>query len=583
MSRKKLLRLIRQHVQNYEDGILLETFRLLCVQAGYTLEDVTQNTTLTDMFVYRRVGQLDMAIPRARFFRTCAELFEGETPTSHSFGIEFEGGMMDKNGNLLRGGSDHAMARITKFRMQPDPTAAFEILTPAYKNFDDCTSDVGAQWIHWLKENPNALPYWKSNTLYRSMGHHIHIGKPSRALPYNEKRQIALAALPILPALYFISANNAMNTENGSIVLSKRMLTSNYCQPLNGNIVGREHYMEISDSTCGTVEFRTFDTNFPQITLTCAFLLKSAADLNAQNMPATLSQEEQRDLINKFVKIRTAVLKGSLVSFIRAREAMKQELGKVELKHQFIREVLYLSLVTAENPGLFMKRFTPKLSELMTKNPEKFLDNIREASEKKGMQHIITKMKADSENYNTIEKMCSQKIKVYSKKRMVTVWNQLLTEMGSKDGAEKVLNDYFEFPDSWLKFARQAQVKIKIKNSVVTFKRLFEVENTESQVVAEQIVTEIMSHETRELNLPITPAVRVVLINEILESQDRFYVIKFGTTNIGYAQMNLNERLIRKVVCFKPYEDQVLKILAKKFNTLTMTGSIKTLEEPLNS
>jgi hypothetical protein len=558
-SRKNLLAKIKA-IPSHESGIPFETFKQLAVSSGYTPDAVIKNTTLTDMFIYRG----GMAIPRARFFRTMAELFEGETVNEFSMGIEFEGGIIGSDGEFRRGQQTQHYARINKFRMQQDPTAAFEIMTPPETKFDNMAKDVGAQWQHWTQMNPSLAPYWRSEHFHKSMGHHIHLGKPTRTLPLAEKKQIAMAAIPVLPALYFVSANHYKNTEQGP-VLSSRMLTSSYCQPLRTRIVSGSHYDEISDSANGTVEFRSFDANFPQVTLSVAYLLKAAAEMNASKKPTRITEIEEREIIEKYVKLRHDVIHNNIQAFLKARETLRQELGPLKIPDfQFIREVLYLSFVIGENPAVFVRKLNHPICKKMVDNPEKFFDNI--SFEKKTSQKIINKMKADAANYDTIEKFCSGKLKVYSKIHLNRIWTQLVRETQDKEKAAQVLQDNFLFDDKWF-----AKVKTGIKTKRVKPKleicRLSEFPNMTAEEGAAAILSLIVTNEPGEFNA--NEATRSV-VNSIIESQDRFYLVHFQGKIIGYLRTNTSEHAVKSWHIPAEHKEALKKIVKTKFGRFTI-------------
>ena len=440
-----------------DEGISLAKFKQIASRHGY---DNVNISTMNKLFIFRDSLDGQKVIPRGWYFRTCERMFENVRATGCSFGIEFEGGIQRENGTVT-GNAVDTYAHVGKWGIQHDGTAGFEIWTPIIKSGEEGAKEISAQWKHWANRNPGYLPYWRCNRMHNSMGHHVHIGKPTRSLTRVEKTAIASSVIPILPAVYFISANSPYRFD-GQIMLSKRMKTSCFCKTITEVLHYGEHRWEIEDSHHGTVEFRGLDCNFPQITATCALLLKNAADLATQN--ATL--DNHRELVAKYRQLKDDVLKNKILGFIKARKQLGEKLPSFKPERDYEREILYLALVLNENPAQFVGKMKPEFVKNLIEKHESFFDNVRTKKNSK----LIDALKEDAEKYKNVGEMCSAKIKCYSKKKLYEIWTRLKRECDDIDKAKSVLDHEFDFRADW--FAEIKDKKLKVREQP---KRVFQI------------------------------------------------------------------------------------------------------------
>ena len=123
-----------------------------------------------------------------------------------SFGIEFETGFIDED-NANRCCAINTYAVTGRFSYQHDCTAGTEIVSPVFIKPLEAIWEIERQWKHWIERNEGLSPYFRCDQYHRSMGNHIHIGVPHRALNSFEKLAVADKAIDILPLLIGISAN----------------------------------------------------------------------------------------------------------------------------------------------------------------------------------------------------------------------------------------------------------------------------------------------------------------------------------------------------------------------------------------
>lgn len=435
-----------------------------------------------------------------------------------SFGIEFEGSILNRQTGKPVSHCADRFTRLNKWLSQDDMTAGFEIMTPPDTSIDNIIDESQQQWKDWSATTGH-LPLFKCNNVHKSIGHHIHIGMKNKFLTKSEKIKLAKNAIPILPICYFVNANDKGKLRDGKTVLSKRYYTSNYLGRLNSTYIGDSgnHYAEISDSSNGTVEFRAFDANLPQITLTTAFLLKNAIEMNRAGAEKTID-------IDEYKKIRQAILENQALAVVQQKEALKNAVGSLVVKHNFMKEILYTALVLGENPSEFIKKWNVETVEKMiVTSPTEFFDNISVSkSDRKKLNHF----KNHARTMNTVSDFCNTKIKVRNFKRFSSIVLQLKQ---ADANWRRLLNEHFEFREAWTKKIG----KIKAEK-IVTFYRLNEVPNMPKEQAVDVVVATI--------NLPDITSEFVV------NTDDRFYIVMSNGNVSGVIQINVPNRIVKRVV-----------------------------------
>jgi GNAT superfamily N-acetyltransferase len=202
------------------------------------------------------------------------------------------------------------------------------------------------------------------------LGQHIHIGKPRRRLSFNEKVNIAKAIARVYPFLASLHAQP---------IPSNRGLHSSYCYSISQiryEIPHSDHYCEISNSHNGTVEFRIFDSNIPQATLTVTWIMQNIAKKHLRNSVDFNGDRYPRERDNA---LRLGLTALNVINYLREIKSLVRdpELPQITC----VKEILYLASRYFINPYQVL-RLTQADHYLYFKknflNPEEYLDNILE-------------------------------------------------------------------------------------------------------------------------------------------------------------------------------------------------------------
>jgi len=279
-----------------------------------------------------------------------------------SFGVEFEFDMLRKERNgpyLVKTASPNRYSRIKGWGYQFDLSAGSEISSPVYTDVNKFLQDCNVQWYSWVKANRDSnimyVPFFvaSSRLLHRSghdsTGSHIHIGRPERPLTMEEKEKIARVVAQVYPFLIGLSVN-----DNREGYRSKRIERGRFCKPLfeYKMPISSHHFYEISSNPIGTVEFRAFDPNIPQVIATIALLLKKISEKVLGN--------EEKKLINyvEYEEDRRLVTKSGLEELDIDKYLRRIIDYGVDIDFSkypnCIREVLYLAIVQRYSVGALL-------------------------------------------------------------------------------------------------------------------------------------------------------------------------------------------------------------------------------------
>ncbi|MEM2352311.1 MAG: GNAT family N-acetyltransferase [Thermoproteota archaeon] len=305
-----------------------------------------------------------------------------------SFGFEFEFDVLDDRGNYVGHRCCFHRPLASDWDYQEDLTATVELRSPVFTNLQQAVDSIAAQFRLWCNEFPNLAPY-AYNDPGRSLGQHMHVGVPDRALSSRQKTRIGLAVAPVYPFLAAIHAQP---------IPSSRGLYSRYCYcftryfdfTINRRIPA-DHYAEISDSHLGTVEFRIFDANIPQASLTNAFIITSIAKkfLNGGNdFIANLN------LSNYRFERENALRYGLTgIDIVKSLRYIRSILGNIALPNiASIRELLYLAAkygINAYNVYSMLRINPFNYFRVMFMNPDKFLENLIELCDDSQRSRIV--------------------------------------------------------------------------------------------------------------------------------------------------------------------------------------------------
>ena len=291
--------------------------------------------------------------------------------SSVSFGIEFEFDTISKDGQRIYYDSDNRYYTVEDWDYQGDLTATVELRSPVFTSVIEAVRSIEKEFRAWAQKNEGVAPYAFSE-YGRSLGQHVHIGVPHRSLNREEKKAIAKRVAIVYPLLMGLHAQP---------VPSHRGLTSHYCYPIwqeDYRIPALDHYCEISDSHVGTVEFRIFDSNVPQVTLTCVTVLQKIAEVALREGQIDFDEEFKR----RYRSDRTNVLRRGLVAinvcgYLREVE---RHVGDFELPDvDCIKELLYLACKYRLNAyNVYVLLSPPKFEYFfrMFTNPSEYLRNL---------------------------------------------------------------------------------------------------------------------------------------------------------------------------------------------------------------
>ena len=308
-----------------------------------------------------------------------------------SFGIEFEFDVIERYDQSDYDIFDRCFERgyltVGNWDYQTDPTAGVELRSPVFTNLENAIEEIKREFSYWIRELPNCSPY-PFNRRGRSLGQHIHLGVPNRRLTSATKRKIAIEIAKIYPYLAALHAQP---------IPSIRGLRSQYCRSIHlyyYDIPNSDHYCEISDSHHGTIEFRIFDSNVPQVSLTCAWIMKALAE--------KILRRSVEDLDNNFRSHYPAERSNALqygpmgINVGRYLSRIKEVLGNVELPNiPAIREILFISARYGINPYGLLRRVIGNSLEkqfeyfrLAFTNPDKLADNLLEVCNRRNREFL---------------------------------------------------------------------------------------------------------------------------------------------------------------------------------------------------
>jgi len=329
---------------------------------------------------------------------------------SVSFGVEFEFFYIKReNGGVITEHNSYGDVRVDGWKAQYDDwTCGWELDSPPYTSIEEAIENLNKQWQKWYSEverRETVMGIYARNTEHSSIGQHLHVGKSDRRLGWVSKKKIGFSVGLIYPLLMGIHANP---------IPSKRGLESQYCSSIqyyNWDFPNSDHYCEISNSNHGTVEFRVFDANVPQASLSVAAIITKVAEKSLRKRLEELNFFADRSVREQYKKDRKAALtyglKGLNVRWYLER--VKEFVGNMELPPiDSIREVWFLVAKYGINIGQLYDFFTRVCNlngyqyfrEMFTKT-ESYLENLMPLLNNKWARRL----KGWKEEVTTIEKI----------------------------------------------------------------------------------------------------------------------------------------------------------------------------------
>jgi ribosomal protein S18 acetylase RimI-like enzyme len=403
-----------------------------------------------------------------------------------SFGIEFEFDVIHKSGRVTSQVFYEGRTFIPSWDYQDDHTAGVELRTPVLTSLDQAISEISQQFNYWVERLDGYAPY-PVNRGSRSLGQHMHIGRPTRRLRGWEKANLARAAANIYP---FLAALHAQPLP------SRRGLTSSYTAPIwefGWRIPNEDHFCEISDSHNGTVEFRLFDANIPQVSLVNAwFLTELARKTFSENFPAIDVDREN------YRKDRNLALRFGLgaLDIRRYLEYFRNIVGDIRIpNYPFLREILYMAVKHRLNPfNVFLLSRVDHYQyfKQMFTNPDKFIENLGEPRNSTLMRII----RDTAENSGDLERLSD------------------VIELASEPPKIAVRHDSPPYHSQNLPL--RSYVAKRIELGEYEIRRISEVHNMDIHAVAERIEYLMTYHGDNFVN--------PVRAEDIINSPVRYYV-----------------------------------------------------------
>jgi len=288
-----------------------------------------------------------------------------------TFGIEFEYDHIYPNGEITHRHIPIDRSLLLRgWKYQNDLTAGCEISSAVFSNLNTAIRNINQQFTRIVENQNGRIPYF-FNRRGISMGQHIHIGV-RRGLEIPQKVAIATHVANIYPLLTGLATNP---------VPSIRGQTSEWCRPIwlyDWRIPNSDHRCEISASPHRTCEFRVFDANIPQVSLTNVFLMTTIAKKVINENSAQINRQKYRtDRMN--------VLRFGLptINILEYLEIIREIVGNVKLPQiDSIRELLYIAVRYGLNAYSVYKmlNLTPQQKheyfKVQITNCDKFLENI---------------------------------------------------------------------------------------------------------------------------------------------------------------------------------------------------------------
>jgi ribosomal protein S18 acetylase RimI-like enzyme len=411
-----------------------------------------------------------------------------------SFGIEFEFDVIKSDGSKIRHMFEDGYRFIRGWNYQSDHTAGVELRSPVWTGLDEAIIDIRDQFSYWCDVLNSYAPY-AYNSEGRSLGMHIHIGVPDRGLLRSEKQAIAKACANVYPFLAALQAQP---------IPSHRGLTTTFARPIwryNWRFPNEDHYCEISDSYHGTVEFRLFDSNIPQVALVNAWFLQKISErvLSDINNGNELGIRLYRE---RYIRDREAGLRYGVgaLDIRRYLQYIENLIGDVELpSYPFFREILYLAVKYGLNPYGVLSQ--SRVNEYyyfkrMFCNPDKFLENILGLMNVSGNERLYEMLNDAFQNAPSISRV-----------------SDLIALVSRREGIPLTV---FAIPEHSRELPSRSYVKACIETGNYGIVRIFQVPNMSPDVVAERISYLLRYHGGRY--------VREMKPEEVIEAPQRFYV-----------------------------------------------------------
>jgi ribosomal protein S18 acetylase RimI-like enzyme len=422
---------------------------------------------------------------------------------SVSFGVEFEFDYIDSENHraVFCGSTPNYVAQNWSY--QNDPTASSELRTPVFTSLEQFIAECNSQFEAMLRARERLIPYM-CNGERRSLGQHMHIGKPRLRLTIETRKRLAKVLAPFYPFMASLHAQP---------IPSERGLSTSYSRSLiyYNDVISTDHYADISASHLGTLELRLFDSNIPQASLTCAWLSTELAKKAFRNR--SLANNENMDFraydSERAKGLRYGLVGLDVTSYLRR---LKGVLGNVEIPNiASLREALYLMARYRLNFYGAWKYSNVKPYDYMKaqlRDCSKFLENILSID---NAQHRdkISQWIIEANQIENLDQLIGLSIGV---DRSLT----LALSEAIEQRAEAQPNMVRALAQTTVRSLGRSQIRECLEHGNFRIARINDFGTLSSNDVAQQI-SQLLTHHGEGLANPMTP-------EDIIHTDFRFYV-----------------------------------------------------------
>jgi len=426
---------------------------------------------------------------------------------SVSFGIEFEFDLITENNHVVRGSARRPYYLARGWSYQSDPTATIELRSPIFTNLTEFIEKCNEQFSNMLETESHYVPYM-CNSSDRSLGQHMHIGKPNIRLTEATRKKIAREIINFYPLLTAIHAQP---------IPSRRGLTSPYCRSMTyyNDFAHHDHYAELSLSHNGTLELRLFDSNIPQASLVCAFL---STEIAKKSMRRRRNLNEDywriREQLRNYGNERSRALRHGLlgVDITQKLRQLKRLLGNIEIPEiASLKEALYLMARYRLNfYGVF--RYTHvrayEYFSLVLRDCSRYLEHLLEARSVRHRDKIATWI-AEAQQIENLDQLIGLSIAV--DRRLAQAMTERIEQ--TLEQAPEIAR---RIERRTLTSLGRSRVRELITEGLYYISRINEVDNHYYDEVAEIISNMLREHGDNRVDR--------LTAREIIQSPIRFYV-----------------------------------------------------------
>jgi ribosomal protein S18 acetylase RimI-like enzyme len=332
----------------------------------------------------------------------------------------------------------------------------------------------------------------------------MHVGKPNLRLTRDTKKRLAKAVVDFYPLLASIHAQP---------IPSHRGLTTTYARSLvyYGDIISTDHYCEISDSHVGTVEFRLYDCNIPQASLTCAWITTELAKKAFRNR--NLNDGSNIDLraydMERANALRYGLIGLNVTDYLRRLKAL---LGNLEIPNiPTIREALYLMAKYRLNFYGVWKYSNVKPYDYMKaqlRDCSKFLENILSIDNARHRDKI-SQWIIEAQQIENLDQLIGLSIGV-DRSLAQTLTEAIEQRLEAQPSMARSLNQNVSIG------LGRSQIRDCLEHGYYRIVRINELRTLSLNDVAQQI-SQLLAHHGDGLANPMTP-------EDIIHTDFRFYV-----------------------------------------------------------